>query len=112
MNQNEIKRLAIERLSEQGIQVSPNATMRELCAAIGVKAFQGKEERWHIEQWLGLPEPAKGIKATSAHRSGHRPAMAPHSHWRQSDIDAAQPPVSGIHATGNGSELGRGKKRR
>ena len=98
MTHNELKRLAIEKLKEQGIGLDPKAKMRDICAAFGVHTFHGKTERWHIERWLGLaPEPVEKPRGITAPPPYRRESFGQLS-WRPARMDEVnrdQPPFHG-----------------
>jgi len=108
MKHEELKRLAIAKLKEQGIKLKSNANMAQINEAIGIKSFYGhRTQRWHIERWLGVAAESKVEKPANAAPPPYRREIFGKLSWRPArmdEIDRAQPPMTGIHATGNGSE--------
>jgi len=110
MTHNELKRLAIAKLKEQGIKLKSNANMAQINEAIGIKSFYGhRTQRWHIERWLGIAAEPKVEKPANTTPPPYRRNSFGQFSWRptrMADIDAAQPPMITPNGIGNDKQPG------
>jgi len=103
MSIEQVKREAITHLRAQGKVIPSGATMAQIVYAIRGKSLASGLTAFVID-WVRAQPPLQApVIAPAPYRRGSHGRLS----WRPNrmvDIDAAQPPMTGIHATGNGPE--------
>ena len=107
MTDAQIKSAAAARLKAAGVDVPSGANLTALTHLIerhtGLKVRYGNNYVDFVAAYAFPPKP-RPVREFREVREGDEIPMELGAHWRQADIDAAQPPVMTPRMVGNGSE--------